>query len=235
MRELSPDLVLLDVQLPDLDGFDVASRLTGCTAAPAIVLTSSRDGSDFGPLIVRSGARGFVPKSELSGRASRRSWDEMALQRSSLVGARRGSPLGLAVRLALIAERPLQRTHGLCARSASSIGWSFIGTGLFAWWRRPQNRFGALLVAIGFAWIIGGLDRLERRRSFVFALLFGNLSIVLLAHMLLAFPSGRLETRGERRIVAAAGSRDGLLQVLALLVPGDTRRGPLRRCPETRF
>jgi DNA-binding NarL/FixJ family response regulator len=64
---LSPDLVLLDVQLPDIDGFDVASRVTGRDDAPAVILTSSRDGRDFGPLITRSGARGFVPKADLSG------------------------------------------------------------------------------------------------------------------------------------------------------------------------
>jgi DNA-binding NarL/FixJ family response regulator len=64
---LRPDLVLLDVQLPDGDGFDVAERLTAQQngAAPAIVLVSSRDGCDFGRLVERCGARGFIPKAEL--------------------------------------------------------------------------------------------------------------------------------------------------------------------------
>lgn len=66
-RDLGPDLVLLDVNLPDTDGFDVAARLMDGEDAPMIVLTSSRDGADFGPLIERSGARGFIPKAELSG------------------------------------------------------------------------------------------------------------------------------------------------------------------------
>ena len=66
---LRPDVVLLDVQLPDLDGFDVASRLTANGDAPAVVLTSSRDWSDSADLIARSGARGFVPKDRLSGEA----------------------------------------------------------------------------------------------------------------------------------------------------------------------
>jgi DNA-binding NarL/FixJ family response regulator len=63
---LRPDLVLLDVQLPDQDGFDVSAQITEGENAPAVVLTSSRDWSDSTELIVRSGARGFLPKDELS-------------------------------------------------------------------------------------------------------------------------------------------------------------------------
>lgn len=66
-HDLQPDYILLDVHLPDLDGFDVAARIVQNGDSPQIVLTSSRDASDFGPLVSRSGARGFVPKSELSG------------------------------------------------------------------------------------------------------------------------------------------------------------------------
>ncbi len=66
---LAPDLVLLDVGLPDGNGFGVAQRLLAARPPPAIVLTSTRDQSDFGPLIARSGARGFVAKPDLSGAA----------------------------------------------------------------------------------------------------------------------------------------------------------------------
>ncbi len=71
-RELRPDLVLLDVNLPGLDGFAVSARLAGEHDAPAVVLVSSRDAGDFGPLVGRSGARGFVSKADLSGAALRR-------------------------------------------------------------------------------------------------------------------------------------------------------------------
>jgi DNA-binding NarL/FixJ family response regulator len=65
--ELKPDVVLLDVQLPDLDGFEVARRLNG----PVAVLTSSRAAHEYGDLIGACGACGFVPKDELSGGAIR--------------------------------------------------------------------------------------------------------------------------------------------------------------------
>jgi len=67
--ELQPDLVLLDVQLPDIDGFMVADRLRKLEDPPAVILTSSRDGADYGRCIGECGARGFVPKAELSGAA----------------------------------------------------------------------------------------------------------------------------------------------------------------------
>jgi DNA-binding NarL/FixJ family response regulator len=69
VASLRPALVLLDVQLPDMDGFEVAARLRENGEASTIVLTSSRDSCEFGSLVEASGARGFIPKSELSGAA----------------------------------------------------------------------------------------------------------------------------------------------------------------------
>jgi DNA-binding NarL/FixJ family response regulator len=69
VAELKPDLVLLDVQLPDMDGFQVAKQLCKLANPPAVVLTSSRDSADYGSCIQVCGASGFVPKADLSGAA----------------------------------------------------------------------------------------------------------------------------------------------------------------------
>lgn len=63
---VAPDVVLLDVNLPDASGFDVAARLVRERPSVAVVLTSTRSAHDFDQLAVASGARGFVPKDDLS-------------------------------------------------------------------------------------------------------------------------------------------------------------------------
>jgi DNA-binding NarL/FixJ family response regulator len=68
-HRLSPDVVLLDVQLPDISGLDVARLLHEEPDPPVIILISSREASDYGVGVERSGARGFISKAELSARA----------------------------------------------------------------------------------------------------------------------------------------------------------------------
>jgi DNA-binding NarL/FixJ family response regulator len=67
--ELSPDLVLLDIQLPDISGFEVVSRLHETNPELEIVLVSSRDQNAYGSALGASGALGFITKCDLSGPA----------------------------------------------------------------------------------------------------------------------------------------------------------------------
>ena len=65
-RRLRPKLVLLDIRLPDIDGFEVAARLAQGADPPTVVLTSSRDESTYRRRLALSAAQAFIPKSELS-------------------------------------------------------------------------------------------------------------------------------------------------------------------------
>jgi DNA-binding NarL/FixJ family response regulator len=65
-HRLRPELVLLDVLLPDMSGFAVAEALASDSTGPLVVLVSSRSASELGPALEECSARGFITKSELS-------------------------------------------------------------------------------------------------------------------------------------------------------------------------
>jgi signal transduction histidine kinase len=94
------------------------------------------------------------------------------------------------------------------------VGLSFIGVGLFAWWRRPLNRFGVLMTAVGFAWFLNGLTASNASAIFTIASYLGPLYLALVVHMVLAFPGGRLETTEQRALVIA-----GYLLVVGVRLP----------------
>jgi DNA-binding NarL/FixJ family response regulator len=68
-RALRPDVVLLDIGLPDIDGFEVARNLHAAGGAPVIVFISTRPATEYGPQVAESGAAGFIAKEDLSGQA----------------------------------------------------------------------------------------------------------------------------------------------------------------------
>ena len=83
------------------------------------------------------------------------------------------------------------------------IGWGFIGAGVFAWARRPENSVGSLMVATGFAWLVAGLGSTSVPVLFSIGVFFGSVWVVTTMHTLLAAPQGTL-SRGDRRIITAA-------------------------------
>jgi signal transduction histidine kinase len=104
--------------------------------------------------------------------------------------------------------------RGAWAAVALVVGWGFIGTGLFAWDRRPNNSVGSLMVATGFAWLLGLISASNLSVLFTVGALVSSIYIVTALHMLLAAPYGRGLSRGDRRIVTV-----GYLLVTVGLLP----------------
>ena len=84
------------------------------------------------------------------------------------------------------------------------VGLTFIGAGLVAWWRRPDNRFGALMGAVGFTWFLGALSDANESGLFTLGCLLGSLALAAFAHAVLAYPTGMLESRLARAVVIVA-------------------------------
>jgi signal transduction histidine kinase len=126
-----------------------------------------------------------------------------SLRRALWALAAAGVVMGLAV-LALILTSDSIDKPGVWATGVLLAGWGFVGVGLYAWGRRPDNRVGMLMAGTGFAWLIAAGGFSDLPLVFTFGQLFGAVFFAVVIHLLLAFPSGRLETLAERRIVAGA-------------------------------
>jgi hypothetical protein len=71
---------------------------------------------------------------------------------------------------------------------APLVGWSFAGTGLYAWRRRPESRFGVLMILLGFTWFLGALEAADDPLPFTLGIVLGSVWGAVLAHVLLSFP-----------------------------------------------
>jgi signal transduction histidine kinase len=93
--------------------------------------------------------------------------------------------------------------RGAVAVLGLTVGWGFIGTGLFAWARRPDNSLGSLMTLTGFAFLVAGLSSSNIPAVFTVGAFLSSVYIVTTMHTLLAAPHGTLSP-GDRRIVIAA-------------------------------
>jgi signal transduction histidine kinase len=123
---------------------------------------------------------------------------------------------GAAVALVLASDHYADRT--MWAVFLPLLGWSFIGTGLFAWLRRPENRVGLLMMLVGFAWFLKALKAADSSLLYTLGFPLGSLYAAAFIHLLLSFPSGRLGTRLQRIVVASGYGFLGLVTVPVLLV-----------------
>src|SRR5215217_3226953 len=98
-----------------------------------------------------------------------------------------------AVVIALELASDHREAKAVWAVFGPAVGWSFVGTGLYAWRRRPASRTGALMVLLGFAWFVPGLNFADSSLVYTFAAIAGGLWGAIFLHLVVSFPSGRLE------------------------------------------
>jgi signal transduction histidine kinase len=122
------------------------------------------------------------------------------LRRALAALAVAGFVLGLAA-FALVTTSDREDVGGPSVALALTLGWAFIGAGLYAWWRRPENRIGALMTMVGFFWFLGALTSSDSAWAFTIGLALSSLWIAALVHMLVAFPTGRVAPGLERNVV----------------------------------
>jgi signal transduction histidine kinase len=122
------------------------------------------------------------------------------LRRALLALGAAGVVLAVPV-TAVIATSDHTNLKGLYAAVSLLVAWSFLGTGLYLWDRRPDNLTGPLMVALAFAWLLAGLSASDVPGLFIAGQSFNGLPFAILTHLLFAFPSGRLQSRWDRRFV----------------------------------
>jgi signal transduction histidine kinase len=112
------------------------------------------------------------------------------------------------------------------------VGWSFIGTGMYARRRYPGSRFGVLMITLGFTWFLAGLAAADAPLVFTLGIMLGSLWGAVLAHVLLSFPSGHLSSGPQRALVLCGYVLVPLAPVPAMLVSdADAIAGCGDRCP----
>ena len=123
------------------------------------------------------------------------------LTRALALLALAGLVLG-ALGAAVIAASDYVDHRGLSIAISLGIGAAWIGTGLYAWWRRPANRVGALMTWTGFAWLLNAFVAANAPAVFTIAVLGANLYLAAFAHLLVAYPEGT--AKPHRRLLIAA-------------------------------
>ena len=152
------------------------------------------------------------------------------LRRALLALGAAGVVLGAAA-AAVTATSDHTELSGVMAALGLLVGWSFLGTGLFAWDRRPDNLIGALMVALAFTWMLGELSAANAPGVYIAGSLLNGIPFAILIHLLFAFPSGRLAERADRVCVGLAYFVTVVLPPIGILFFDPTVSDACDNCP----
>jgi len=134
----------------------------------------------------------------------------------------------------LAAHRNFEPYQTADAPLALLVGWSFIGSGLVAWWQRPHNRLGPAMVFTGFAWFATFLTDAHHPWLFTLGTALESVYLVGFVFIVLSFPSGRLQGWMERSLVLAAVALVSVVEIVSLFFT-DTQAVLCSGCPNNAF
>jgi PAS domain S-box-containing protein len=136
---------------------------------------------------------------------------------------------GIAVALTVTSDH--EEHPALAVALGLFVSLSFVVAGLIGWSRRPHNRTGMLMVAVGFGVMVGALEEANYSVPHTLGRLFGSMFIAVFVHLLLAYPSGELLSRYGRALVAAAYGTAFLAPLFESMFPEDETCKP-HACPD---
>src|SRR5215211_6454121 len=157
-----------------------------------------------------------------------------SLRRTLIALALLGIAMAVAAQVVILTSHHLSQ-RGVYAAFNAVLGGSFVGTGLYAWWRRPDNRSGPLMVWVGFAWFLSPLGFSNNTALFTVGYFTDPIAIAALAHLLLAFPNGRLESRYHRGLIAFGYLTATLLQLPGVFFWDSSNGAVCPGCPANPF
>jgi signal transduction histidine kinase len=133
--------------------------------------------------------------------------------------------------VALVLTSDHQEAPVVWAIFGPAVGWSFVGTGLYARRRRPESRTGELMVLFGFAWFVSALHFADSALVYSLSIILGGLWGGVFLHLVMAFPSGRLAPGRDRAIVIAGYLIFTVASIPVMLFAGPHEFG-CDDCPE---
>jgi signal transduction histidine kinase len=154
----------------------------------------------------------------------------MRLSRTRLLAIGAAALVTGIVLAPLVATADFHEDRGLWVALDLVIGWAFAGVGLFAWYRRPDNPTGPLMVATAFAWYFEIAGHTDTSLLFTLGILFDSLFVVTAVHLVLAFPTGRLSR--VDRWVAGIGYFVVTVGFVPIVLTADPQAAGCDKCPE---
>jgi signal transduction histidine kinase len=124
--------------------------------------------------------------------------------------------------------------RGLWIAGSMAITWGFLGAGLYAWAKRPDNRVGPLMVAVAVAWVVSDLESANADVLFSLGSILSQLFIAVTVHLLLVFPTGRFQSRADRVLAVGAYFAASVLYFAAFAF-AEPDRFDCADCPSNAF